>query len=58
MLETLFVADDVYSEAEIEEAVEEATMKKQELELAQQVIASLAGEFDPNELVRATIAAT
>ena len=49
-LETLFLAADVYSQAEIEEAVEETTVKKPELDLAQQVIASLAGDFDPNEL--------
>jgi DNA end-binding protein Ku len=49
-LETLFLAADVYSQAEIEEAVEETSLKKPELELARQVIASLAGEFDPSEL--------
>jgi DNA end-binding protein Ku len=49
-LETLFLSADVYSQAEVEEAVEETTVKKPELELAQQVIASLAGEFDPKEL--------
>ena len=49
-LETLFVSADVYSQAEIEEAVDETTVKKPELELARQVIASLAGDFDPSEL--------
>ena len=49
-LETLFLADDVYSQAEIEEAVDETEVKEPELELAQQVIASLVGEFDPAEL--------
>ena len=49
-LETLFVAADVYSQAEIEEAVDETTVKKPELELARQVIASLAGDFDPSDL--------
>jgi DNA end-binding protein Ku len=49
-LETLFLSADVYSQAEIEEAVEDTTVKKPELDLAQQVIASLAGEFDPGEL--------
>jgi DNA end-binding protein Ku len=49
-LETLFVSADVYSQAEIEEAVEETTVKKPELDLARQVIASLAGDFDPGEL--------
>ena len=45
-LETLFLSADVYSQAEIEEAVEETTVKQPELALAQQVIESLAGDFD------------
>ena len=49
-LETLFLAADVYSQAEIEEAVEETSVKAPELALAQQVIESLAGEFDASEL--------
>ena len=49
-LETLFLAADVYSQAEIEEAVEETSVKEPELALAQQVIESLAGEFDPSAL--------
>src|SRR5215207_469656 len=49
-LETLFLSADVYSQAEIEEAVEETSVKAPELALAQQVIESLAGEFDPSEL--------
>ncbi len=49
-LETLFLSADVYSQAEIEEAVEETTVKKPELDLARQVIASLSGDFDPSEL--------
>ena len=49
-LETLFVAEDVRSQAEIEEAVEETKVKKPELDLARQVIDSLVAEFDPNEL--------
>ena len=49
-LETLFLADDVYSQAEIEEAVSEADVREPELELARQVIGSLVGEFDPKEL--------
>ncbi len=49
-LETLFVSADVYSQAEIEEVVEETAVKKPELELARQVIESLAGDFDPSEL--------
>jgi DNA end-binding protein Ku len=51
VLETLFVEEDVFSDAEIEEAVEDVKTKKQEVALALQVIDSLAGEFDPKELV-------
>ena len=50
VLETLFLAADVYSQAEVEEAVAETAIKKPELALASQVIESLAGEFDPSEL--------
>jgi DNA end-binding protein Ku len=50
-LETLFLAEDVRSQAEIEEAVEETKVKDTELDLAQQVIDSLADEFDPKVLV-------
>ena len=50
-LETLFLAEDVYSQAEISEAVEETTVKKTELDLARQVIDSLAGDFEPDALV-------
>jgi DNA end-binding protein Ku len=49
-LETLFLAEDVYSQAEISEAVEETKVKKTELDLARQVIDSLAGDFEPAEL--------
>ncbi len=49
-LETLFVAEDVYSQAEISEAVEDTKVKDAELELARQVIQSLEAEFDPSEL--------
>jgi DNA end-binding protein Ku len=49
-LETLFLAEDVRSSAEIEEAVEGTEVKPAELELAEQVMQSLVGEFDPGEL--------
>jgi DNA end-binding protein Ku len=49
-LETLFVGEDVYSQAEIDEAVGETDVKDAELALAKQVIGSLAGEFDATEL--------
>jgi DNA end-binding protein Ku len=50
VLETLFLAEDVYSQAEIEEAVEATDVKKTELGLAQQLIDGLAGSFDPAAL--------
>jgi DNA end-binding protein Ku len=49
-LETLFVAEDVRSQAEIEEAVGDTNVKDAELELARQVIDSLTGDFDATEL--------
>jgi DNA end-binding protein Ku len=49
-LETLYVAEDVRSAAEIDEAVEETEIREAELELAHQVIDSLSGEFDASEL--------
>jgi DNA end-binding protein Ku len=49
-LETLFLVEDVYSQAEIVEAVESTEVKKTELALARQVIESLAGDFEPSEL--------
>ena len=48
-LETLFFAEDVRSRAEIEEAVAETDVKGAELELAEQVISSLVGEFVPTD---------
>jgi DNA end-binding protein Ku len=50
VLETLFLAEDVRSQAEIEEAVDEADVKDAELDLARQVIESLVAEFDPDLL--------
>jgi DNA end-binding protein Ku len=49
-LETLFVAEDVRSQAEIEEAVGDTQVKEAELALAHQVIESLSGDFDATEL--------
>ncbi|HET7571690.1 MAG TPA: Ku protein [Gaiellaceae bacterium] len=48
-LETLFFGEDVRSKEEIEEAVEATEVREQELALAGQVIASLAGEWAPGE---------
>jgi DNA end-binding protein Ku len=47
-LELLFFGEDVRSKAEIEEAVGATEVKEPELALATQVIASLAGEWDPD----------
>jgi DNA end-binding protein Ku len=49
-METLFVAEDVRSQAEIEEAVGETQVKDAELDLARQVIDSLVADFEPTEL--------
>jgi DNA end-binding protein Ku len=49
-METLFLAEDVHSQAEIDEAVEATEVKDAELALARQVIDSLIGEFDPETL--------
>ena len=49
VLETLFVAEDVYSQAEIDEAAEETNVKKAELDLARQLVESLVGAFEPKE---------
>src|SRR5712692_2736865 len=50
-LETLFLAEDIRSKAEIEESVAGIEVKDAELDLARQVIASLAGEFEAEALV-------
>jgi DNA end-binding protein Ku len=49
-LETLFLAEDVFSQAEIDEVVEETEVKEPELALAHQIIDGLAGSFDPSTL--------
>src|SRR5262245_53259371 len=49
-LETLYVAEDVKSQSEIDEAVAATTVKKEELALAHQLIGGLQGEFDPADL--------
>ena len=50
VLETMFVAEDVYSQAEIDEAAGDGQApKKAELDLARQLVDSLVGEFDPRE---------
>jgi DNA end-binding protein Ku len=49
-LETLYLAEDVYTQAEIDEAIEETEVKGPELELARQIIQSLEATFDPGLL--------
>src|SRR4051812_42630547 len=48
-LETLFYAEDVRTSEEIRGSVDATEVKPVELDLARQVIASLAGEFEPAE---------
>ena len=50
VLETLFLAEDVRSQAEIDEAVGETEVGDNELQLARQLIDGLVGEFDPEAL--------
>jgi DNA end-binding protein Ku len=50
VLETLFLTEDVYSDAEIAEAMGETEVKPPELALAHQIIESLDGAFDPASL--------
>src|SRR4029077_6396245 len=49
-LETLFLAEDVRGQEEIDEPVEATGVKKQELALGKQIIAGLEGDFDPESL--------
>src|SRR3954468_2058710 len=49
-LETLFLAEDVYSQAEISEVVDATEVRGPELDLARQLVDSLVAEFDPSEL--------
>ena len=52
VLETLFLAEDVRSQAEIDEAVEGIDVSEPELDLARQLIDSLVGEWEPAELLQ------
>jgi DNA end-binding protein Ku len=49
-LETLYLAEDVYSQAEIDEAIGETEVKPPELDLARQIITGLEATFDPKAL--------
>ncbi len=48
-LETMYLAEDVYSQAEIDESVAEAEVKDAEVTLARQIIDSMVTEFQPAE---------
>jgi DNA end-binding protein Ku len=48
-LETLFFAEDIRPRAEIDDAVGETEVNDPELEMARQLVASLVGEFVPDE---------
>ena len=50
VLETLYLTEDVYSDAEIAEAVGATEVKEPELALAHQIIDSLGGVFEPAAL--------
>jgi DNA end-binding protein Ku len=50
VLETLYLVEDVYSQEEIDEAITSTEVKKTELDLARQIINSLAADFEPAEL--------
>ena len=50
VLETLFLAEDVHSQAEIDEVMAETEVKDAELALAQQLIEGLRGEFEATAL--------
>ena len=50
VLETLFLAEDVKSAAEIDEAVADTEVQEGELALAQQLIDGLVGDFEPEDL--------
>jgi DNA end-binding protein Ku len=48
-LETLFVAEDVKSQEEIDEAIRATAVRDEELKLAEQLISGLLGPFEPEE---------
>ena len=50
-LETLYYAEDIRARDEIDGAVGETQVEDPELEMARQLVASLVGEFDPEEFV-------
>jgi DNA end-binding protein Ku len=48
-LETLYIAEDVKSQDEIDEAIAATPVKKEELKLAEQLISGLLGPFEPEK---------
>ena len=46
----MYLVEDVYSQAEIDEAMEATQVKKAELDLARQIVEGLQAPFDPDEL--------
>jgi DNA end-binding protein Ku len=48
-LETLYYAEDIRPREEIDQAVAETEVQEAELEMARQLVASLVGEFEPEE---------
>jgi DNA end-binding protein Ku len=50
VLETLYLAEDVYSQAEIDEAMEGTELKETELDLARQIVEGFAADFEPEAL--------
>ena len=50
-LETLYYAEDIRTRDEIDDAVGETEVQEPELEMARQLVASLVGEFEPEEFV-------
>jgi len=48
-LETMYLAEDVYSQAEVDEAVADADVQDAEVALARQIIDSMVTEFQPAE---------
>jgi DNA end-binding protein Ku len=50
VLETLYLAEDVYTQAEIDEAMEGTELKETELDLARQIVEGLAADFEPEAL--------
>jgi DNA end-binding protein Ku len=50
VLETLYLVEDVYSQAEIDEAMDSTEVKKAELDLARQIVEGLQAPFEPDAL--------